>query len=633
MIRRMVKLELIGLRKDLHAVVRELQTLGALHIEEPEALKERTYDFVQPISLEPDEAAEKQFLEGAESSSKEALALLGSHAGAAPAASPVDLTQRESVLARLRERVDRLRALALVIETLSESHVLAEKYKHVLELLEPLAQKREPGWQEFAIGLDKGNVKPLQRGLRKTTKRDLPMAFGKPKGDEVLAVLYVPDRLLDVAKQAAWKQGAYEVVLPKEFRGQPLAQSLAELDRRLAEFPRALAQARAACDSYARSEAPWLRRVAAVVAEHLDRFRVLSNLIETRYTFYLTAWTPAEQFPAVAKALAEKFPDSVSVRELGHDEWGEEEAVPVELKNPGWLKPFELLVKVFPPPVYGSMDATFLIALFFPAFFGIILGDIGYGAILLGLSLWARAKWKASVAAQRVAMLGVICGVSSIIFGFVFGEIFGTLAHGWLKPLWADRLFVMTEYLILSIVIGILHIMLGLILGIVLAWQHGSIRHVLEKLGFLFFTLGSIAAVLGLAASRGVAIPIVSSFAPTQVLWTGLGGIALAVVLILVGAGPLMLIEVFSLISNIMSYARLMAIGIASVSLAKVANDLGSSLGGIAGLSVAVLLHAINMVLGIFDPTVQSLRLHYVEFFTKFYQPGGRAYEPFRKSA
>ncbi len=633
MIRRMVKLELIGLRKDLHPVVRELQDLGALHIEEPEALKEKTYDFVQPISLEPLEAAEKQFLEQSESTAKEALSLLGTQAAAAPAREPVDLRQRESLLARLKERVEKLRSLAKETETLTENHALAEKYKHILELLEPLAKKREPGWQELAIGISKDNVKPLQRALQKTARRDLPMAFGKPRGDEVLAVLYVPDRMIDVAKQAAWKQSAYEVVLPEEFRGKPLGQSLAELDRRLAEFPRALERARSEWTAYARTEAPWLAQVAATVSEHLDRFRVLSNLIETRYTFYLTAWTPAERFPAVSKALVDKFPSSVSVRELGHDEWGAEEEVPVELKNPAWLKPFELLVKVFPPPVYGSMDATFLIAIFFPVFFGIILGDIGYGAILLGLSLWARAKWKTSVTAKHVATLGVICGISSIFFGFVFGEVFGTLAHGWLKPLWADRLFIMTEYLILSIVIGIFHILLGLLIGIFLAWRHGHFRHVLEKLGFLVFTLGSISAVLGLVASRGTTLPVVSSFPPAQVLWTGLGAIGLAVVLILVGAGPLMLIEVFSLISNIMSYARLMAIGIASVSLAKVANDLGSSLGGFAGLSVAVLLHAINMVLGIFDPTVQSLRLHYVEFFTKFYQPGGRAYEPFRKSA
>ena len=90
-------------------------------------------------------------------------------------------------------------------------------------------------------------------------------------------------------------------------------------------------------------------------------------------------------------------------------------------------------------------------------------------------------------------------------------------------------------------------------------------------------------------------------------------------------------IEFISLIGNILSYLRIAAIGLASVYLAKVANDMAGMVGNlIVGVIVAVLIHALNLVMGAFSPTIHSLRLHYVEFFRKFYESGGRPYQPFR---
>ncbi len=90
-------------------------------------------------------------------------------------------------------------------------------------------------------------------------------------------------------------------------------------------------------------------------------------------------------------------------------------------------------------------------------------------------------------------------------------------------------------------------------------------------------------------------------------------------------------IEFISLIGNILSYLRIAAIGLASVYLAKVANDMAGMVGNlIVGVILAILIHALNLVMGAFSPTIHSLRLHYVEFFRKFYEGGGRPYQPFR---
>ena len=166
--------------------------------------------------------------------------------------------------------------------------------------------------------------------------------------------------------------------------------------------------------------------------------------------------------------------------------------------------------------------------------------------------------------------------------------------------------------------------MLGLIIGVWEAFVERERHHLLERGGMLlglvslFFLIATLAEVL-----------------PQDFKTPAIAGMILGIVLI--GAslgwigflmGP---IEFISLIGNILSYLRIAAIGLASVYLAKVANDTAGMVGNlVVGIIVAGLLHALNLVLGAFSPTIHSLRLHYVEFFRKFYEGGGRSYKPFR---
>ena len=236
---------------------------------------------------------------------------------------------------------------------------------------------------------------------------------------------------------------------------------------------------------------------------------------------------------------------------------------------------------------------------------------------------------------RSINRVALFCSASSILFGLLFGEFFGTLGHGWLKPIWNDRLLITKELLGLSIVIGILHIFLGLLLGIALGVKERHWHHVIEKIALVIFLAGSIFIANSVLGKRGEVLFLKEHLTPASSMILGGGSMLLSWILLGATAGMVGVIESFSIISNTLSYARLMALGIASVGLAKVANDIGG-LGkgalGIVCIAFAVILHILNMAVGgLFDPTIQSLRLNYVEFFTKFYQSGGREYRPFIK--
>ena len=181
----------------------------------------------------------------------------------------------------------------------------------------------------------------------------------------------------------------------------------------------------------------------------------------------------------------------------------------------------------------------------------------------------------------------------------------------------------MIPMLILAISIGVVHVFLGLVIGIRNAMILKKQKAPVEKCGMLLVITGIIVLLAMLAGLvPDVAIyPVVGPHGCRDAADPG-------------GAGVFGTIEVMSTVGNILSYARLMAIGMASVILAMVANQLGGAFEfAIIGIIVALLLHALNVLLAMFTPSIHAVRLHLVEFFSKFYEGGGMMYKPFKKEA
>jgi len=304
---------------------------------------------------------------------------------------------------------------------------------------------------------------------------------------------------------------------------------------------------------------------------------------------------------------------------------------PIALNNPLFANNFEELIRLYNLPTYKELDPTSLIAFTFPLFFGFMLGDIGYGLCALVFFLYVRHRWESVK--------------SSILFGFFFGEFFGfeqIFGHH-LTPFIHRAEDIGTMFTI-AIGAGILHINLGFVLGIINELEEGVLFAFLHKGSWILLQIGAylLAGYYGLLNN----IPHIGEFiaaspiASVQ-LYTSIAFMTAAIVGLWFGEkehGILKaqgIFEIPMLISNTLSYARLVAIGLASVYLAFVVNDLAGGLfvkGGfwiVLGILLLLVGHTFNLLLGMLGPFLHSLRLHYVEFFTKFYRGGGKQYRPF----
>ncbi len=418
-----------------------------------------------------------------------------------------------------------------------------------------------------------------------------------------------------------------EVRLPKEYTGRPFF----EMFELIEEQKQKNIEEIATIDSrLATLSSVWYQELV-VLKKHLEdiysEVGAYKNFGLSDFTFVIMGWIPKKHLRAMQQSLKDTFSNRVVVRELGTTEEDMKHA-PVWYDNPAWIKPFEFIMGLVALPKYGEFDPSPVLAIFFPLFFGIMVGDIGYGLAILAIGLYFRHRVEANTFFGNMARVLIISSVPTIVFGYLFGEFFGNFGEhmGWIEPVhllgisW-NRGEAIIPMLILAVSIGVIHVFLGLSIGMRNAYITKSKKHFAERSGMILAISGII---LLLVAAVG-ALPAVGTYAGAALLIIGL-------CLIIYGAGAFGAMEVMGTVGNILSYARLMAIGMASVILAIVANEMAGAFGiAIIGIAMAVLLHALNIVLAMFSPSIHSIRLHLVEFFSKFYEGGGVAYKPFAR--
>ena len=358
----------------------------------------------------------------------------------------------------------------------------------------------------------------------------------------------------------------------------------------------------------------------------MDEFEAYTKLGETEYTFTIFGWIPAESVEELRDIFTSTFNKNVTVNVIDIPK-ELRETIPVATQNSEVVEPFENFVKMRAVPKYSDVDPGTLVAFFMPLFFGMMVGDVGYGIIMLAISLLVGKKVKAGLINDFLKALKW-GSLWAILFGVLYGEYFGTLGEAiGIKPVWFSRSDSanFTTLLIMALAVGVGHIVLGLAIGVWNSIVQKSRNHFLERAG----TLVALAGLAVLGYSLIQKLPDGYYIFGWIILAVGLVGMGVSMGGTGIIMGP---IEFVGVIGNILSYLRIAALGLASVFLAKVANDMAGMVGSaIAGVVIALLIHSLNLVMGMLSPTIQSLRLQYVEFFRKFYEGGQSSFSPFKK--
>ncbi|BDP42728.1 v-type ATP synthase subunit I [Deinococcus aetherius] len=488
----------------------------------------------------------------------------------------------------------------------------------------------------------------------------------------------------DAARAALGRVRLGELRLPGRFDGMPLSEAAAEMERIRAggaERQRRLNEER---DRLAQTHGPALFAVRDALKDRVAIHDVRAVSARGKYSLAMQGYVPADRVPALTAALG-RFGDAVSYELQPVDEH-HDAAVPVQLKNNSYVRPFQVVMGLMSLPKYGTFDPTWVVAVFFPLFFGIIIADVGYGLLFLLFGLWLGGKarrnegWDLSffgayVPPATLRDLSFVTNVMagwSILWGFLTGELFGTLgehlhlfyvdpnlvnnlwgwtgiraeshgeAHYGLIPTLFPRLE--TDYfsnvaLVFALLFGILQVLWGWGIRIQQGVKHRDSTHTWEGLALFGGVLALIC--MAFATRAGQDFGQFTNFANPLILVMYLGFALFLIGWIrVIRHFPLLPIELLSQGGAVVSYARIFAVGLVSAILAKLCSDLGWSLaerigflGIILGIVVGALLHFFVLALTLIGHIVQPLRLHMVEFLnpTGFNAETSPAYNPLRR--
>ncbi|HCJ66387.1 MAG TPA: hypothetical protein DHV62_03445 [Elusimicrobia bacterium] len=654
MITRMAKVEIIGPKVHFFDCLGVLHHLGILHIEQVVHRSEEEKTLFRPMVHDPEHAEQLKQLEGLSTRVNSTLAHLP--------AEKIDHSKKELLYKELwrESSADMAKEIDSAITGMEEQirNLASEKYNLEMEIAtlskyEPMLAKIHPltrhlktyeGFESIALLVDrkfKAGLDELKEELEKITKKQCELITAD-LDEETTGAIVVFNRLYTKAVHDFLSlENVTQVRLPPDLAKMHFEDALATVREKSKNIPVELEKINRQLKEISESWYLRLVTIAEILRNKVEEIKLIPKFGETNYAFVITGWMPKKDIPWCKDTLEKEFSGRVYLHEvkLTSHEW---EEAPVALSNPKLVKPFEFFYKLVGIPKYGTVDPTFFLTFFFPFLFGMIIGDTGYGLVMLFTSIWLKKKYVGRPFTQTLASIMRLASISTIIWGILFFELFGNLGekiiHALHIPMPHFELFgVLTlpllrerailPLLVIAIAVGILHVGIGLIFGIINGIQEHQPKHSFEKAGlFSIFVFGPLVLLVGIM---------------TKSFLVKIGGllIVLGVGATAYGGSVKGIIEIFGTLSNIFSYARLMALGVAGAILASVSNELAKEIGGIGGMVasalgifLAVFLHSINVVLHGLSASIHSMRLNLLEAFTKFFEPAKKVYQPFQRS-
>jgi V/A-type H+-transporting ATPase subunit I len=610
----MIRVRIAGPRPLLDRTLTVVQDLEALHVDRPRVTDRRAPD---RTTLRAQRHIERCL--GDVETAIDRLHVRGAGVPQ-PGSSSQPLTAQAVRRAhRARRRAD---ALALATASLEDERSLLVRYREFFQVFEALAghELAWPDGQAFYVVLRAGAgsvLAELRRRLEEAVGGDVELLNRQLPSGESAVLILVSSRAAPKVSSLLTASRVEELPAPPTIGEKNLLRAVPAIKTKLAQIPDSLRAIDAERRALAQKEGAWLSGLRVLLRNELLRLDARARVYAAEYLFVIEGWLPSPRLADLEQRVQAKLGPEVVVSTIGAEGWISDGA-PVALHNPPLFRPFEVLTRMLPLPKYGTIDPTPFVAVFFPAFFGLMVADVGYGFMLAALAALLRLRSEPGTILRSVSMVGLACSSSVIAFGLVFGEFFGSLGP-WigLRPIF-NREQATVPFLALAVSLGGVHIALGLMLAIMNAWRRGHRRAAVGRgvaLSMLLLTALLLLVALEVLPNR--------LFTPLVV------AILVAFTVLVALEGLVAVIELLSTVGHILSYARIMALGTASLMLAVVANEMVGALGSVlVGAVFALLFHLVNFAIGLFSPTIHALRLHYVEFFGHFFSPGGAEYRP-----
>ena len=366
----------------------------------------------------------------------------------------------------------------------------------------------------------------------------------------------------------------------------------------------------------------------------VERFKVSKNFLKTTNTVTIQGWCAEEnneKLESICKEVLQKeyYIDFQEVQEEEID------VVPVKLKNNLINRTFESVTEMYSLPKYNELDPTPLIVPFYLAFFGMMIADVGYGLVMLVVSSIAIKFLNLPKATRDFARFFWFLSFPAMAFGWVYSSFFGDVIKipGLLNPT-ED----VNTILAASVILGVVQIFSGLVIKAYSLIKAGKPKDAFYDVGAWLITLVSIGVFAG-SIMLGWS-PVVKNIAIAGIVFGSLviiltGGRAEPTKGAQIGQGLYALYGITGYIGDLVSYTRLMALGLSGGSIAMALNMLMKQLTGFWVILIPVafvLAHTFNLLLSLLGAYVHTARLQYVEYFSKFYDGGGKAFTPFKAS-
>lgn len=396
-----------------------------------------------------------------------------------------------------------------------------------------------------------------------------------------------------------------------------------------------------------------LRIVSDYFRMRAVKYEVLGTLPQSQRTFMISGYVASRFVPAVQKAIGEKYDCVIDVEGIK-----EEEEPPVILDNNGVSSSVEGVLEAYGLPKKGEFDPTTIMSIFYIFFFGMMLSDAAYGAIIAIACFVVLKKFpRMSAGMHKSIKMFMFCGLSTLVWGVLFGgyfgdvvdvvsqKFFGTTVS--IPALWFIPLNDPMRLLIYSMVFGVIHLFTGLGIKGYMCLKEGRVMDfICDVVLWYVFLIGLILMLLptdifaSIAQTQIVFPPVVSTLSKALAIIGAVGlllmsGRANKNPALRIALGAYDIYNITGWLSDVLSYSRLLALGLATGVIASVVNQMAGMIGSgvigaIAFIIVFIVGHTLNLAINLLGAYVHTNRLQFVEFFSKFYEGGGRAFHPFQ---